>query len=74
MLKRFLLKKMLASQLKGVPEAEQEKLLNAFEKNPQLFEKIARETQDRMKQGKDQQTAMMEVAQKYRAELQEAFK
>ena len=74
MFKRFLLKKMLASQLKGVPQAEQEKLLDAFEKNPGLFEKIAKETQEKVKQGKNQQAAMMEVAAKYRKELAEAFK
>lgn len=69
MLKKFLMKKMLQSQLKGVPEAEQEKILNVIEKNPDLFTKIAKDVQERMKQGKDQMTATMEVMKENEAEL-----
>ena len=60
---------MLKSQLKDVPEEQQEMLLRGFEKNPQLFENIAKETQAKMKEGKDQMTATMEVMQKHQDEL-----
>ncbi len=73
-LKTFLLKKMLKSKMKGVPEAEQEKIFTAIEKNPELFQKIAEETQEKVKGGKEQTAAAMEVMQKYAAELQEAMK
>lgn len=73
MLKQFLMKKMLKSQLKNVPAAEQERLLSAFEKNPQLFEKIAKEVQEKVKQGKNQMSATMEVAKKYQKELKDAL-
>ncbi len=73
-LKTFLMKKMLKSKMKDVPEAEQEKIFNAIEKNPDLFQKIATETQERMKGGKDQMAAAMEVMQKYQKELQDAMK
>lgn len=73
-LKTFLLKKMLKSKMQGVPETEQEKIFAAIEKNPELFQKIATETQEKMKTGKDQMTAAMEVMQKYQKELQEAMK
>jgi len=73
MLKQFLLKKMLKSQLKNMPQAEQDRLLSAFEKNPKLFENIAREVQEKMKQGKNQMLATMEVTKKYQKELQEAL-
>lgn len=63
------MKKMLKSQLKGVPEAEQEKLISMIEKNPQLFEMIAKEAQAKIKEGKDQMTAMMEVMQNHQEEL-----
>ncbi len=69
MFKNFLVKKMLKSQLKGVPEAEQEKLIAIIEKNPDLFMKIAQETQEAMKGGKDQMTAAMEVMKSHENEL-----
>ncbi|MDQ3076528.1 MAG: hypothetical protein M3Q63_00515 [bacterium] len=73
-LKTFLMKKMLKSKMKDVPEAEQEKIFGAIEKNPALFQKIAEETEVAMKGGKDQMAAAMEVMQKYQKELQEAMK
>lgn len=69
MLKNFLMKKMLKSQLKGVPEAEQERLISMIEKNPEFFQTIAKEAQAKMKDGKDQMTAMMEVMQNHQEEL-----
>ena len=69
MLKNFLLKKMLKSKLKGVPEAEQEKLFSAIEKKPQLFQSIAVEIQQKMKGGKNQMTATMEVMKIHSDEL-----
>lgn len=68
-LKTFLMKKMMKSQMKGVPEAEQDKILTAIEKNPELFQKIAVETQEKVKGGMDQMTAAMQVMQKYQVEL-----
>jgi hypothetical protein len=67
--KDLLLKKMLKNQLKGVPEAEQEKIISAVEKNPKLFSDIAMEVQALIKTGKDQQSATMEVMMKYQEEL-----
>jgi head-tail adaptor len=72
--KDLLLKKMLRSQLKGVPEAEQDKIITAVEKNPKLFADIAEEVQAKIKEGKDQQSATMEVMMKYQKELQELMK
>ena len=70
----MLLRKMLKHQLKNVPEAQQEMLIKGFEKNPQLFEKIAKEIQEKTKEGKEQMTAAQEVMQKYQAELATVFK
>lgn len=74
MLQKFLMKKMLKSQLKGVPEDQQDKLLGMIEKNPNLFMNIAKEVQAKMKEGKDQMAATMEVMQKYQSELKDAMK
>ena len=68
-MKDFLMRKMLATKLKGVPQAEQEKLLGMIEKNPDLFQKIASEVQEEMKRGKDQMNATMTVVKKYENEL-----
>jgi hypothetical protein len=72
--KDLLLKKMLKSQLKGIPESEQDKIIQAVEKNPKLFADIAEEVQTKMKEGKDQQAATMEVMMKHKDELQALMK
>ena len=59
MFQNFLLKKMLRTQ--GVPEAQIEMFINMMEKNPELFKTIATEVQQKMKEGKSQADAGMEV-------------
>lgn len=70
MLKEFLMRKMLKSQLKDVPEHEQEKIIKLVSENPALFQKIAAEIQAKMKEGKDQMSASLEVMGRYKDELQ----
>ena len=67
--KNFLMKKLLKSKMKDIPEAEQEKMLGAIEKNPDFFQNIALEIQAKIKEGKDQMTATMEVMHKHQEEL-----
>ena len=74
MLKNMLMKKMLKSQLKGVPEAEQEKILKVVSENPELFGKIAKEIQEKIKAGGDQIAVSMEVMGKYQDELKGILK
>ena len=74
MLKKMLMKKMLKSQLKGVPEAEQEKILKMVSENPELFGKIAKEIQEKIKGGADQMAASMEVMGKYQNDLKGILK
>jgi hypothetical protein len=68
-IKNFLMRKMLASKLQGVPQAEQDKLFALIEKNPEFFQKIAEEAQEEMKKGKDQMGAMMEIMKRHETEL-----
>jgi len=70
----MLLKKMLKKQLQGVSEDQQNKIIEAVEKNPKLFSDIAAEVQEKMKGGKDQQAATMEVMMSHKAELQDLMK
>ena len=74
MFKNFLLKKMLDSQLKQVPSEQREMILKVVSENPDLFKKIAEEVQVKIKEGKDQQSAAMEVMMSHQAELQKALK
>jgi hypothetical protein len=68
------MKKMLAQKLKGVPQAEQDKLFAMIEKNPDFFQKIAVEVQAEMKKGKNQMDATMEVVKRYEADLKNLTK
>lgn len=68
-LKTMLMKKMLQSKMKDVPVVEQEKIFAMIEKNPDFFQKIAVEVQAKMKEGKDQMAATMEVMSKYQNDL-----
>ena len=60
--------------MKHVPKEQQEQLVQMIETNPELFQTIAKETQAKMKGGKDQMTAAMEVMQAHRAELEKLTK
>jgi 2-oxo-4-hydroxy-4-carboxy--5-ureidoimidazoline (OHCU) decarboxylase len=73
MFKNFLMKQMLKRQMKNVPEAEQEKILGAVEKNPDLFMKIAEEVKKKMQSGKDQMAATMEVMNEHKEELRKVM-
>ncbi len=61
---------MLKRQMKDVPEAEQEKVFEMVEKNPDFFQNIALEIKQKMDGGMDQMKATMEVVQKHQSELQ----
>lgn len=67
MFKNFLLKKMLRTQ--GVPEAQIDMFITMMERDPKLFETIAKEVKAKMDGGVDQQTASMEVMKKYENDL-----
>ena len=66
----MLLRQMLKSQLKDMPQAEQEKLIKIVSENPELFQKIAGEVQAKMSGGKDQVSAVIDVLQNHKEELQ----
>ncbi len=63
------MRKMMASQLKGVPQADQDKIFAMIEKDPAFFQKIAEEVQAEMKNGKDQMAATMDVVKRHEANL-----
>jgi len=71
MLKEFFIKKMLTS--KGVPAEQVAPLMEVINKNPALFQKIAEEVQEKLKNGGDQMQITMAVMQKYQSELRQIF-
>ncbi|MFH0755438.1 MAG: hypothetical protein V1910_02110 [bacterium] len=68
-LKNFVLKQTIKSQMKGVPQAQQDMLLLAMEKNPQFFEDMAKEIKQKVKEGKSETVASMEVMRKNQDKL-----
>jgi len=67
----MLMKQMLKKQMKGVPESEQEKILKAIDENPGFFTNIATEIQAKMKTGKSQMDATMEVMGQHQDKLKQ---
>lgn len=63
---------MLQLQLKNVPEAQRTQIMAVVEKDPKLFEQIAKEIKAEMKKrgDKDQTAAAMVVMPKYQKQLQ----
>jgi hypothetical protein len=72
--KNLAMKAMLKSQMKGIPADQQDKIIQAFEANPDFFENIAKEVQEKMKEGKSQMDATMEVMTKHQEELRKIMK
>lgn len=74
MIKEFLLKQAVKHGTKNLPKDQQEMLAKAVEKDPKLFEKIAKEIDALKKQGKPEMYAALDVMKKYQKELQSLFK
>lgn len=73
-IKNYAVKKLLASQLKNAPADQREMIMTMVEKDPQLFEKIAKEMQEELKRnGNNQMAAAMKVLPKYQNEIQGAM-
>lgn len=68
------MKQAMKSQMKSVPAGEQEALLELVEKNPAFFETMAKELQEGLKTGKDQQTVAREIMERHKDELAQLMK
>jgi hypothetical protein len=69
-IKNFATKKLLETQLKNVPADQKEVIMNMLEKDPALFEKIAKEFQEELKKnGNNQMSAAMKIFPKYQREI-----
>ncbi len=69
-LKQYALKKVLESQMKDAPPEQKEMILSMIEKDPGLFEKIAKEMQEELKRnGNNQMAAAMKVLPKFQQQI-----
>ena len=69
MFQEFFLKRMIASKLGQFPKEQQDLILAAFEKDPDFFLTLGKEIETKIKAGKDQNTAAMEVCRERQGEL-----
>ena len=69
-----MLKQMLKNKMKGVPPAEQERIIGMVEKNPDFFKKIGEEIEKRKKSGQSEMQATMEVMRQHQSEFQNLMK
>lgn len=73
-IKNYAVKKVIQSQMKNVPADQQEMIMTMLEKDPALFEKIAKEMQAELKSnGNNQMAAAMKVLPKYQQEIMGAM-
>lgn len=70
MIKEFIMKQMLKRQLGHLPKEQQELFLTLIEKDPKLFEQMAKELDVEMKKGGNQLAAAMRVMPKYKDKIQ----
>lgn len=69
-LKQYALKKVLESQMKDAPPEQKQMILEMIEKDPALFEKIAKEMQEELKRnGNNQMAAAMKVLPRFQKEI-----
>ncbi len=73
MIKEFLLKQMVKRQLKGMPEAEIDRIVDLVGKHPEIFKKIGDEIKAKVKAGRSEQAATMEVMRKHQSELKKVL-
>jgi len=69
-LKSFATRKLMERQLKDMPKDQQELIMTMMEKDPKLFEQIAKEIKAETDKGSNQMAASMKVMPKYQKQLQ----
>jgi len=73
-LKNFAMRKLLERQLKDAPPEQKEMITALMEKNPAVFEQIAKEMQEELKKnGNNQMAAATKILPKYQKEIMAAM-
>lgn len=74
MFNNFLMKKMMEAKMKDLPQEERDKFFAILKKNPELFQKIALKSQEKMKSGINQMDAVISVVKENEEELKNILK
>lgn len=74
MFKEFLLKQMVKRQMKGMPESEIDRVVKLVGEHPEIFKKIGDEIKAKVKSGRSEQAATLEVMRAHQAELQKILR
>lgn len=69
-IKKAAIEKILEKELAKVPKEQQELMRTLITQNPELFEKIGKEIEEKTKAGTPQMYASMTVFKKYEKEIQ----
>ena len=69
-LKNLAAKKMLKRKMGDVPDEKVEEIMDIVQANPELFDKIGKEIKAKIKQGRSETAATMEVMRLHQGELQ----
>lgn len=72
-IKQFLMKQATKWGTRNMSESDQKMIMSIIDKNPDLFEKIAKEISEAKNAGKPEMYASFEVMKKYQKELQEVM-
>ena len=70
-IRQFFLKQAAKVSTRNMPKDQQAMIMKMMEKDPELFEKIAKEIKSLTDAGKPEMYASFEVMQKYQKQLQE---
>lgn len=68
--KDFILKQVLKRKLQGLPEDQQQMMIDLVGKHPEFFKKIGDEIEKRKKGGMSEMAASMQVMREHQGELQ----
>ena len=69
-IKDFLMKKLIGSKLKHLPQDQQDMILALVSENPEFFKEIQTQVEAKKKQGQNEQMAMMQVMRENQAQIQ----
>lgn len=72
-IKDFLTRKVIEHKMKDMPPQYRDMVTALLQDNPELFEKIGKEIEQKKKEGKSEQAAAMEVMRKYQGDIQKVM-
>lgn len=66
----FLMKQMIKTQLRSLPDAQRVQIMKIMDENPDLIMALAKDVKAEMDAGKSQEEALMAIMEKHKETLQ----